>query len=206
MTHIEVSPHVEDRELPPITHPSFVLLLGPSGVGKSVILRELANRDPRFCLNPVYMNRPQRLGESEKIPLSDEEIEKLKAEGQLLADNFAYGNRYVIRTSDIKSTLELGRIPMQDYPVDLVENILVQGLPTLTLYIAPPDLTTWKERLAQDGRDVDGLRLKAGIAEIRQMAMNGYTHPLVDETIVNDDLRVSVDRAQQLIYRQVSRV
>lgn len=196
---------VEGREFPPITHPRFVLLLGPSGVGKSSILDQLVSRDPRMCLNPVYTNRPIRDEDSGRVSLTDDEINQMKEAGELLTDSPKYGNRYVIKRSDVQAALDLGRIPMQDYPIGKLDDIEASGIPSLTIYVAPPSLVAWRERLEATGRDVRGDRFREGLAELRMMAMNGYVHPQVDETVINEDLGRATDRIQYLIYRSVSR-
>lgn len=192
---------VEGKELPPITDPKFVLLLGPSGVGKTTILTELVSRDSRFCLNPVYTNRVPREGDVGRISLVDEEIERMKSNGDLLTDSSKFGNRYVIKSSDVQTALELGRIPMQDYPIGKMDDIISSGIPNISIYIAPPSLSSWRQRLAETGRDILCDRYEEGISEFRFMAMNGYEHPMVDYTVINDDLTRAVNRVQSLIYR-----
>ncbi|MBI2459148.1 MAG: hypothetical protein HYV53_01175 [Parcubacteria group bacterium] len=55
----------------------FLLLLGPSGVGKSAIIDELSKFDNRFVYISPYMTRPLRLGEKNKVAVSDEQMDEM---------------------------------------------------------------------------------------------------------------------------------
>lgn len=195
----------EGKEYPPITHPHFVLLLGVSGVGKSTILKELTQKDPRFRLNTVWTNRALRDGEIGKKQISDHAIDTLGKFGLLLADDTVCGNRYVIRSDEVRNSLCTQKIPMQDYPISLIPRIRQSGIPILSIYIAPPGLEEWKERLSEDGRDTFGDRFQSGLEELRELSGNGYKDERVDEVVINDRLEVAVGRTQSLIYRYVSR-
>ncbi|HBD04983.1 TPA: hypothetical protein DCZ32_00830, partial [Candidatus Uhrbacteria bacterium] len=55
----------------------LLLLLGPSGVGKSAIIDELSKLDSRFVYISPYMTRPLRQGERNKIAVSDEQMDEM---------------------------------------------------------------------------------------------------------------------------------
>ncbi|MBU4010588.1 MAG: guanylate kinase, partial [Proteobacteria bacterium] len=59
----------------------FLLLLGVSGVGKSTLIRELKRLDERFIYISPYMTRPLREGESDKIEVSNEEMDLMISKG-----------------------------------------------------------------------------------------------------------------------------
>ena len=63
----------------------FLLLLGPSGVGKSAIIDELSKLDSRFVYISPYMTRPLRVGERNKVAISDKQMDKMWARGELLS-------------------------------------------------------------------------------------------------------------------------
>jgi len=195
----------EGIELPPITDPHFVLLLGVSGVGKSTLLHKLHQRDPRFELNTVWTNRELRNGDVGRKHLSDHAIDVLGRNGFLLTDSPAYGNRYVIRRDEVERTIANGRVPMQDYPIALIPEIRETGIPVLSIYIAPPGIAEWRQRLLQDERDINGGRFELGLQELKELSATGYQDPRIDEVVINDRLEIAVPRLQSLIYRYVTK-
>jgi len=72
----------------------LLLLLGPSGVGKSTIIKDMLARDRRFVYVTPYMTRPLRKGETDKISISDAELDTMIAGNQFWSVNTLYGVRY----------------------------------------------------------------------------------------------------------------
>lgn len=72
----------------------FLLLLGPSGTGKSTIIRELRQMDERFIYISPYITRPLRENETDKVHISDQEMDLRKENGEFLTINNLYGIRY----------------------------------------------------------------------------------------------------------------
>ena len=205
MNKLEYGISPEGKELPDITHPHFVLLLGVSGVGKSTLLHELHKRDPRLELNTVWTNRAPRDGDVGRKHLPDHAIDVLAKNGFILTDSPAYGNRYVIRRDEVERTLVNKRIPMQDYPIALIPEIRETGIPVLSIYIAPPGIAEWRQRLFQDERDINGGRFELGLQELKELSATGYQDPRIDEVVINDRLEIAVPRLQSLIYRYVTK-
>lgn len=205
MNKLEYGISSEGKEFPDITHPHFVLLLGVSGVGKSTLLHELHKRDPRLELNTVWTNRAPRKEDVGRKHLPDHAIDVLAKNGFILTDSPAYGNRYVIRRDEVERTLANKRIPMQDYPIALVPEIQESAIPVLSIYIAPPGIAEWKQRLSSDERDSTGSRFEIGLRELKELSATGYEDPRIDEVVINDRLEIAVPRLQSLIYRHVSR-
>ena len=94
----------------------FVLLLGPSGVGKSTIIKELAKELDITYVTPV-MDRPSRPGETEKTSLAPEEFTKKEEAGEFLVVNHLYGSRYGTPRQTVEQILSARKIAVLDFPL-----------------------------------------------------------------------------------------
>src|SRR3990172_3957019 len=72
----------------------IMAVAGPSGVGKTSLVRALIAIDRRFRYIQPYTTRALRVGETEKIHVSREDLAHLRHQGKLLMVNQLYGALY----------------------------------------------------------------------------------------------------------------
>lgn len=169
----------------------FLLLLGPSGVGKSAIIDELSKLDKRFVYISPYMTRPLRPEEKNKISVSDEQMDEMLRHGELLVVNELYGGiRYGTPRLPIIEALATKKFPVLDWPIDRLE-IMTQAFPEqlFVIYVSPPSIDALCQRLAKDGRDTDGIRLASATKELQMFWSSRYVG-LYDYKIISEDDRV----------------
>jgi guanylate kinase len=148
--------------------PRFLLLLGVSGVGKSTIIRELKQLDPRFVYISPFITRPLRDGETDKISITDAEMNDMDERGAFLVINPLYGVRYGTPRDPILSSLATGKFPVLDWPISKLK-IMRDSFPRLYLvYLLPPSLAELQQRLGYDGRDHDSSRFTNAVQELDQ--------------------------------------
>lgn len=99
----------------------LVLILGPSGVGKSVILEELRLRHPEFFFPPSATTRPPRPGEVDGVIyhfVSEAEFDRLTADGELLEWAIVHqGPRYGTLRRPILSAIDEGKTVVREVDV-----------------------------------------------------------------------------------------
>ncbi|MGB4943249.1 MAG: hypothetical protein WBO92_04030, partial [Candidatus Moraniibacteriota bacterium] len=180
-----------------VSNQKFLLLLGPSGVGKSTIIGELRQMDQRFRYISPVMTRELRPGEIDKIPVTDAELDEMGQQGKLLAVNHLYGVRYGTPKEPIDQAFEEGNFPILDWPVQNIE-VMFQTFPgqTLTCYVEPPGVAALADRLA-DGRDADMARIQFGTAELEALARGDFNHA-VNYRVMNAEGEARI--AAQKIY------
>ena len=169
----------------------FLLLLGPSGAGKSAIIEELCRIDNRFVYISPYMTRPLREGERSKISISGEQMDEMWSRGELLVINELYGIRYATPRLPIAEALASGGFPVLDWPVSRIE-VMTQAFPDRlhVVYVSPPSIEVLRQRLAKDGRDVDGSRLKNACVELEAYWSSRYVG-IYDLEIVSEENQTS---------------
>jgi guanylate kinase len=166
---------------------TFLLILGVSGAGKSTIIRHLKQLDHRIIPVIPYTTRPLRPQEYDKFSISTQEMEQLEQQGNNFIIDKRYGIVYATPQASIETTLHNGQIPILDWPIsklNVMQNIFGERL--FCVYVAPPDLETLKARLANDGRDKDGSRLKLAQEELDLFSQGAFDH-LIHKLIINHD-------------------
>lgn len=168
----------------------FLLLLGPSGVGKSVIIVELCRLDGKFVYISPYMTRPLREGEKNKISINNKQMDETSGRGELLAINELYGIRYATPRLPIVEALTKDNFPVLDWPISRIE-VMTQAFPDQlhTVYVSPPSIEVLRQRLAKDKRDTDGSRFQNASEELEAYWSCRYVG-IYDFEIVSEENQV----------------
>ena len=123
-TTLESSSHLPYS--PPMSHGKFVLLIGPSGVGKSVILQTLREKFPEIHFPKSATTRERREGEGDDLYhfVSEEEFDRLESENELLEWAVVHGGaRYGTMAPEIIPPIEEGRVVLREVDVQGFDNI-----------------------------------------------------------------------------------
>lgn len=169
----------------------FLLLLGPSGTGKSTVIRKLKELDSRFVYISPYMTRELREGETDKVPVTDAVMDEMDSRGEFLVINELYEIRYATPNAPIVTALDSSNFPLLDWPVNRMD-VMTAAFPNrlFIVYLIPPSEEILKARLVQDERDPTGERLQAALQEFTEFQNGSYDH-LFDLSVVTDDNQVS---------------
>ena len=165
------------------------VISGPSGVGKSTILRELVSLVPRLSFAISHTTRPQRAGEMDGRDyhfVSEERFVQLIAEGAFVEWAWVHGYRYGTSNAALRTRGE----------GDLLIEVDVQGADALreeipeavTVFIEPPEFGDLETRIAGRGRESGAeveKRLQTARAEMRRAARYDYrvTNDRVEDTV-----------------------
>ncbi|MBT2509090.1 MULTISPECIES: guanylate kinase [Streptomyces] len=181
--------------VPPDVRPRLTVLSGPSGVGKSTVVAHMRKVHPEVWLSVSATTRKPRPGERHGVQyffVSDEEFDKLVANGELLEWAEFAGNRYGTPRHAVNEHLEAG-VPVL-LEIDLQGARLVrESMPeALLVFLAPPSWDELVRRLTGRGTeapDVIERRLKAAKVELAAEAE-------FDVTLVNTSVE---DVARELL-------
>ena len=104
----------------------LVLVIGPSGVGKSVVLRKLRETHPELHFPRSATTRPRRPGEGEELYrfVTDEEFDRLLDDQAFIETAIVHGGaRYGTLKEEIFPHIEQGRTVVREVDVQGFESI-----------------------------------------------------------------------------------
>ena len=174
------------------------VISGPSGVGKSTVLRRLVREVPNLAFAVSHTTRPRRQGEGDGRDyhfVSGDAFDRLVRERAFVEWAVVHGHRY-------GTSREALRAGGGD---DLLIEVDVQGADALraqmpeavTIFITPPRFEDLETRIEGRGRETEAelrKRLETARSELRRA--DAYDHQ-----IVNDDLAGTVRALAALIRR-----
>lgn len=171
----------------------LIVLSGPSGVGKTTVVRQLRDRSPGLWVSVSATTRFPRPGEADGVNylfVSDEQFDRLVAEGDLLEWAEYAGNRYGTPAQPVHAVRESGTAVLLEIEIDGARQIRRRVPESVLVFLAPPSREVLIDRLtgrATEPDDVVDARLERAEAELA--AVDEF-----DEVIVNDDIEQVVAR------------
>jgi guanylate kinase len=179
------SPEPEKRMTFP--NPMLVVVWGPSGVGKSTIVAELAANRPQVVPIVTATTRPRRAGEVDKVHyhfLSLEEFDRLRDEDGLLEWALVHGTHwYGTPIEQVRGILAAGRDAILTIDPQGARSVRSKVPDALLIFVMPPSLEDLESRLAERGsEDADQLARRRRSAESEMAASGDYDYVIVNET------------------------
>lgn len=189
---------IDKKDSPSAKNAKFVLLLGPSGVGKSAVITEIERIDPRYSSIVSFTDRPKRPGEK-KISVPSSDFSSFQEAGYFVSVNELYGYRYGVPGDAVESLLDSGRIPILDFPLNRVQDMQRFADRLIKVYVLPPSLDSLRQRLSLDGRALNNTRYEEGVEEIASLARSRFAHPDIDALVINSQLDRTARRVISLV-------
>ncbi len=187
-------------------NPMLVVVSGPSGVGKSTIVAELARRRPQVVPIVTATTRSRRDGEVDGVHyhfMSSQEFEDLIARDGLLEHANNHGHWYGTPIDQVRGILAAGR--------DAILTISPEGARTvrrlvpdaLLLFVMPPSMEDLAERLRGRGSESEAsIERRRRDAERWMAQADDYDHVIVNETGHPED---AADRIWDIIQAEARR-
>ena len=165
----------------------LVVLSGPSGVGKSSVISQALTEIPQTWLSVSVTTRAPRPGEvhgENYFYVSDDEFDRMVAQGELLEWAQFAGNRYGTPRKSVQERLDANIPVLLEIEVQGAMQVREAMAEAVLVFLEPPTWQDLKTRLIGRGTETDTeveARLNAALAELES------AH-LFDHTIVNDDV------------------
>ncbi len=188
--------------------PIVVVISGPSGVGKDVMIeRMIESGRIGFHFTVTATTREPRPGEKDGVNhhfVSVDEFVNLIATDELLEWAQVYGNYYGVPKKQVRDALAAGNHVIMRVDVQGAKRISEILPEALLIFIIPPSLEVLRKHLKDRGVDSETemeKRLAAATEEINQAS-------LFDFTVTNEENRLddTVSKVVEIIESESSRI
>jgi guanylate kinase len=177
---------------------NLFVVVAPSGAGKTSLVAELLQREPRIKLSISYTTRAPREGEAhgrEYHFVSRDAFEKMIASGDFLEHANVYGNYYGTSRRWIESELAGDHDVLLEIDWQGARQVRSLFPAMVGIFILPPSLSELKRRLESRGKDAPEV-----IARRLAGARDEVSHVLEFEyIIVNESFESAVSDLQAVV-------
>ncbi|MBI5078511.1 guanylate kinase [Candidatus Saganbacteria bacterium] len=182
----------------------LVVISGPSGVGKSTVVRRLFKVCPELKMSVSSTTRPPRPGESDGRHyyfITQEEFDLRVKQNQFLEWAKVHGSYYGTPRQFIEDELARGEVMVLEVDVQgasSIKRIVEEGrikTSAVFVFLIPPSVDILAFRLKKrktEDEEVVNYRLRAAIAELQVMEKYDYI-------VVNDKVESAADKIKAII-------
>ena len=186
--------------------PLFIVLSGPSGVGKDAVLTRMKKLSRPFHYVVTATSRPRRATEKNGVNyhfLSRRTFQRMIDEHRFLEWANVYGNHYGVPKDEVSQALARG--------LDTIVKVDVQGAATIKkmlpeavfVFLAPPSLGALEDRLkrrrSESSQDL-ALRLARAEEEMESLPIFDYVitsdHDKLDHAVAQIDAIVTAEKCR----------
>ena len=181
------------------------IISGPSGVGKTTLIKRLLKSFPDILLSVSFTTRARRPGEVEGrdyhfVPVG--RFLALRSRGGFAEWANVHGSLYGTPRRPVEQALKRGRDALLEIDVQGTRKIKRRYHGAVAIFIAPPSWHELRRRLSRrgtDGRKTMAKRLENARREIHESMRYDYL-------VVNTDLGAAVDSASAIVAAERLRV
>ena len=167
----------------------LVVISGPSGVGKTTLLKRLLADLPALVPSVSATTRPPRTGERDGVDyhfLQLEEFEQRRSAGEFLECCRVYGRQHWYGTlvSEVAPRLAAGAWVVLEIDVEGTLSILERYPEAITIFVEPSRPDQLLERLRGRGTESeDAMARRLEVARRELLEAHRYRHRIVNENV-----------------------
>jgi guanylate kinase len=180
----------------------LVVISGPSGVGKTTILRLLLADLPHLIPSVSATTRPPRVGEQNGVDyhfIPAEEFERRRSAGDFLECCQVYGRQYWYGTlvDEVTPRLASGEWVVLEIDVEGTLSILARYPEAITIFVEPSHPDQLLERLRGRGTESpEAMARRLEVAHRELLQSHHYRHRVVND----NDVAASVTAIERVLF------
>ena len=185
-------------------HPGKLLVIsGPSGVGKTTLLRILLARFPTLVPSVSATTRPPRAGEQDGVDyhyIAAEEFNARRAAGEFLECCQVYGRQHWYGTlvAEVAPRLMAGKWVVLEIDVEGTLSVLEKYPQAITIFVEPSHPDQLLERLRGRGTESEeAMARRLEVARRELLEAHRYRH-----RVVNEDVAEAIERIRQILVAE----
>lgn len=183
-----------------------VVFCGPSGTGKSTLIKRLMNEYPNaFAFSVSHTTRKPREGEKDGREyhfVTREQMLKAVENDEFLEHAEFSGNIYGTSKKAVEDVLSSGRICALDVDIQGVLSLKKTSLNPIYLFIKPPSMDILEKRLRDRGTETDESMRKRLDTALKELEYEKKSD-LFDHVIVNDNLDSAYEKLREILKPQI---
>jgi guanylate kinase len=178
----------------------LVVISGPSGVGKTTLLRRLLHELPQLIPSVSATTRPPRAGERDGVDyhfLALDEFDRRRAAGEFLECCRVYGRQHWYGTlvAEVAPRLAAGQWVVLEIDVEGTLSILERYPEAITIFVEPSHPDQLLERLRGRGTEsAEAMARRLEVARRELLEAHRYKH-----RVVNDDVSVALAAIKEVL-------
>lgn len=176
----------------------IVLIIGPTAVGKSVIIDRALSEFDKLTDIITYTTRPMRAGESEGHPyhfVSEEKFKALEAQNFFVETANVHGRLYGTPWDQFHKAFAEGKCVIADIDVQGAKKFMKIFPSVVTVFLMPPSIEVLRQRFLKRGiTNQDDLDRRLQTAEREIAQANDFKH-----CIINDDFETAYAQVASII-------
>jgi guanylate kinase len=172
-----------------VTPGKLVVVSGPSGVGKTTILKRLLGRLPQLVPSVSATTRPPRTGERDGVDyhfLSADEFARRRENGEFLecCQVYGRGSWYGTLVAEVAPRLAAGCWVVLEIDVEGTLSILQRYPEAITIFVEPSRPEQLDERLSRRGTEsAEAIERRLEVARRELEQAHLYRHRVVNEHV-----------------------